>query len=1184
MDNNINGNYAQLRIQPLQQEKPQESVQSDVQPREHSTQMYNDAAAEMLGRSQLLHVNLPSEPKPVKLMELNEILSDEHIDDEAANKILMNLGFSPEECTDLRKKYPDINIFAEILDLTFTYMDIDDEQRKKEQIAENIKKYSETHENWEIVSKCSQKNLEILDKKFGLKPSAAFDFLCDMVNYPDKYNVAFKISQLTKQPLRKVFDDIDNEYYNDFVCPNDEQLFAMKQLEDSVGWPFSLYNAGFIEKPEQITPKFIENIKAELKSFQNQNVDMPKIEQDPVTFFEDMKEINAVIEKYGLDFSNINTLCKFDAIKKVVCTEHVQKSADFLSQCSDEVKKQCPYLLMKAATDKDFMENTQDLANLLNTIAKIPNNQMIYNDLLDKLKTEKSVDFEGITKVAKAFADVGDYATDSRSSYPLFAHDFKTGKPNYDECVKFIHKIKEFYDGDDSEYSLRQFMSQVWRGIDYENYESCFDKLKDMGLYGKIVPWDMKNLLEEADNPEALMTAIKYKDNPIISGSSFLFDQFDTEEIDAEYNKVCDSIRNLNPRYSDMDINDMVMILRSYSSLNHDFYNKLQFGYKINDETLDIDKVLTENKWFDCAEYAHNFFTTDFPDINIKDKLQIFNKITETNKDLVFDILKKGEIPKDKLIDMMKHESTLWLCLRDYKKAEDTVANQKNIVFEHPEKYVNGEYETQEDIIESVNIFFDNNQDKLMVLSSATDKEAVNYLLRMRFADAGEYLCTIERFGCSDLDLLSRFNNSLNIDGKPFLPAQKIGFIDLIQAYKDNNLSMDKMKAMIDSGKVDLAELNMDLFNQIMKNAGLTDEEIASIPKEKLISWDSRYIHLLAKDIQEGKDQAFSDILRAGNLSDFRQYIQDTSNEYGQTNEVTRQKFADSGMDYEKWVNPSKTNEINFVAKDDNKEQLMQIQQQFLEDIESLRKGPVKGFIDKQYPKCIKNNEFVIPQEFTTSKAKLSEFITGVTKALDPVWKRAQGNTQNPDPKRSETARNTLTILDHFNQRVKDIENISDTKGVQNLDVKIKMWDRVPQKDIFQGNFSTCCIGMGGGNGSAMPYYLMNTAFNMIELVDNVSGKTMGNALCYFVKDDKGKPIFVVDNIEINNAQKPSDNVGLKLRDAITQYAANVAKEVTGNENTQVVMSSNYNDVPYEDLPECYQNIDFVGDITRDDI
>ena len=54
MDNNINGDYAHLRVQQAQTQVSQVSSQSDIQPREYSAQMHDDAAAEQLGRSQLL--------------------------------------------------------------------------------------------------------------------------------------------------------------------------------------------------------------------------------------------------------------------------------------------------------------------------------------------------------------------------------------------------------------------------------------------------------------------------------------------------------------------------------------------------------------------------------------------------------------------------------------------------------------------------------------------------------------------------------------------------------------------------------------------------------------------------------------------------------------------------------------------------------------------------------------------------------------------------------------------------------------------------------------------------------------------------------------------------------------------------------------------------------------------------
>ena len=294
-------------------------------------------------------------------------------------------------------------------------------------------------------------------------------------------------------------------------------------------------------------------------------------------------------------------------------------------------------------------------------------------------------------------------------------------------------------------------------------------------------------------------------------------------------------------------------------------------------------------------------------------------------------------------------------------------------------------------------------------------------------------------------------------------------------------------------------------------------------------------------------------------------------------------------MQYDRWLNPDKKHEIHFVSKDKNTEQLSQIAEQIAEDINTLMQTPVKGFLKKQFPKFIKGDEFVIPSEYLSNKAKLTELVkiladTSEQGQMAQVWKRAQGNISNPDPKRVQSAQNTLTILEHLNQRLDDISKVSDVKTTKNLDLTIKMWDRNPQKDIFQGNYSTCCIGMGGGNGSAMPHFVMDTAYNMIELVDNKTGKTIGNALCYLIKGEDGKPAFVIDNIEIANNAKPSDEVGKEIRTAMTEYAARIAQEVTGEEYTPIYMSSSYNDVPWQDLPSKQETVSFLGDIDCDDI
>ena len=505
---------------------------------------------------------------------------------------------------------------------------------------------------------------------------------------------------------------------------------------------------------------------------------------------------------------------------------------------------------------------------------------------------------------------------------------------------------------------------------------------------------------------------------------------------------------------------------------------------------------------------------------------------------------------------------------------------QFELMLSEPEKYVSGDYKSLEESQEVIKDFYNHNSCGLWLAASVLDKESLNNLMRMRLQNSEIYLDTLQMMNELEFSMLKKLCDSKNIDGKEFCGNQKIELIDLVMAYSDNNLSFLKMKKMIEDGKVDIEELNGNLLIKIMKNLGLSNKEIESIPNERFKQWDLKLIYLLSKEINDSEEELFKDIFRLGNFSDnFKKSIHDISTPYGQANTETRTMFETLDMDYEKWVSPSKENEIRFIVKDKNLEQLSQISEQLLEDIETLRKSPfIKKHIDANFQKCLKNGEFVIPQHILSNKEQLLVLTNFLIEKLDKFWTMAQNNLEKPNL--AQRARNTLTILDHLKQRLKDIEQVhTNTNATKQIDLTIKMWDRNPQKDIFQGNYSTCCIGLGNGNGSAMPHYLMNTSYNMIELVDNTTGKTIGNALCFFVKGEDDKPVFIIDNIEINNAHKTSKEVGVQLRNAIAEYASKVAREVIGNDHTPIYVGHSYNDVPTADLQSSSQKVEFLGDV-----
>ena len=648
-------------------------------------------------------------------------------------------------------------------------------------------------------------------------------------------------------------------------------------------------------------------------------------------------------------------------------------------------------------------------------------------------------------------------------------------------------------------------------------------------------------------------------------------------------------------------------VLRSNKDIARFDINR--FLMNANKENLEIVKYLTDNNLLSSGEittYTYitrnstannsNFILKMFSD-KILDKTgieEIVHQIQCFPATYAEKLYTDNMIPKDKIAkilastnlnsDAIKNENLYNL----YSKVESL----QESILKDPIRYMNGTDWTMQDAANRIKRIFNKNWGDLMILSAIYDKEAINTLFRMRLNKVEAYLTTLKdsRFSPEELLLLKDLASSCNLYGKPFMPKQKLELVHLLKAYKSARLPYDKIRYMIQEGKVDIVQLNTDLLEGAIRKCGLSQAEIDAIPREKLLSWDLNSMHFLTAQIAKNNDSALKDFVRAANQeSDFIKYIHDSSNTYGQTNARTKSFYEEAKLDYEKWVNPSKASEVHFVSKDKNMEQLVQIGRQVEEDLNNLMQTPVKGFLKKQFPKYIKGDVFVIPNEILTNKNKLDKFIqifadTSDKGLLTQVWKRAQGNSVNPDPKISQRAQNTLTILSHFEQRLNDIAFVGPADHTKTIDLTIKMWDRNPQKDIFQGNYSTCCIAMGDLNGHAMSHYILNTAYNMIELVDNTSGDIIGNALCYFAKDGAGNPVFIVDNVEINHRYKPSDAVCRQIRGSIADYASNVSKEVSGRDDIKIYMSGAYNDVPVKDLKDITEQISFLGDTDCDSI
>lgn len=478
---------------------------------------------------------------------------------------------------------------------------------------------------------------------------------------------------------------------------------------------------------------------------------------------------------------------------------------------------------------------------------------------------------------------------------------------------------------------------------------------------------------------------------------------------------------------------------------------------------------------------------------------------------------------------------------------------------------------------DDIDNFFNRKAKDLLILSGLGDEELNDIILRKRFDKAPEYLKHISRlFKFKKYELLKQGLKCKSSNGQPLKPNQKLELLELFNAYGVTHSSPQIIANMVKCGTINLEELKENLFNQIWQSCEYTKEDLSQIPKKKLYSWDMEYLYLVPKHLQTNRSD-FIDIIKMGNSrKNFKTIILDKTNEYGENNEKTKNRFKHQNLNFAKWFTPPQEINRRLVINDHNAGILENTCTQFEENVNLLRKirvgdkYPVKIFIDKRYKNFIQDDEFIIPEEIRNNRVKLRHLISGFKEDMRPVAERTVNNVNsNKDHATLERAMLTMTILNHIDGLIVSAWEIPESFELhRNLDLTIKMWDRIPQKDLFQGNYSTCCIGMGEFNAQAMTTYLRNTVFNMIEIIDNNTSNTIGNALCYYAIDGDRKPILILDNIEINNNFKATQDARKHIRNEIFEYCKNLNKIVAKDENLPIYLGGSYNDVPTYDLEE----------------
>ena len=168
------------------------------------------------------------------------------------------------------------------------------------------------------------------------------------------------------------------------------------------------------------------------------------------------------------------------------------------------------------------------------------------------------------------------------------------------------------------------------------------------------------------------------------------------------------------------------------------------------------------------------------------------------------------------------------------------------------------------------------------------------------------------------------------------------------------------------------------------------------------------------------------------------------------------------------------------------------------------------------------------------------------------------------------------TVIDHLrgNQlEWRALNEVTQDARDQEYDVTIRRWDRKVGTDIFQGNYTNCCVAIDSFNGYGMLRYVLLDGIELNEFVDNtkLDKKAIFGQTYDFIGETPDNTLFYhLDNGEVNAshwwlAHKMRTEVFDMSKELSVQMKLDQSPE-TFTPIEAVYLGTSYNDLPTSDL------------------
>jgi HEAT repeat protein len=470
--------------------------------------------------------------------------------------------------------------------------------------------------------------------------------------------------------------------------------------------------------------------------------------------------------------------------------------------------------------------------------------------------------------------------------------------------------------------------------------------------------------------------------------------------------------------------------------------------------------------------------------------------------------------------------------------------------------------------VSSVEKFFSDNQLELSNLAKIFSPKEFGIFLTTLSADTLLYTKSfLEIAGpvCRDQKVNASLKNYFASNSLRQDEIEKI-FETGVQFIKTNKT--EQFISVVDKGENVQEALDRMLLDVTAQEVGI---DSSTLPSESLKRWNTPYLAYLGSNnkiiedrIKDGEGNyknvqaLYKKIVEHGFIGDFKQFILEinSGDEIGEDiaghNENVFAKFKDLGIDPKIWYEYADTKDflVSKEVKVDNTKHFQETLGERAKVVIDLLSQIKDELTPRQYEPLMhilqgaKNKGLSDITNYEELKKQYQLLSDRIIKIKDESFKDSK----------EEYFGSLFEHLGHLEEAVELFkkENLSGTE-TKEQGFRVKLWDRDPARDLFQGNYTHCCIAVGvkdapqeGGlythDPATVAQFLADAGVQVAEVYDQERKDPIANTWLFVSKDSNGEPVLVLDNVEVNNKYKDVV-VNSAIRDNLFSFAKDYAKK-----------------------------------------